>query len=86
MTNIGHKVLSAKNFIHENFAIVRFLVIKTEKDYAIVSQQPSSKHQAILYKGEPRGVVEPVIVIKTIAARVVWRVDVDALDLAFVSL
>ena len=77
---ICNKIISAKNFVADNFQIGLFGVVDRNKNSPVVRKELAQELQAGINCIKPIGVGEIVIIIFKGGAGIIGRVDVNALD------
>ncbi len=78
---VSHEISSSKHLIHNDLEIVRLIVVNRHPNRPILRQQVAQQFQARPHHRQPLAMFEIVVVVLEGRARVVRRVNVDALHL-----
>ena len=78
--DIGDKIFSPKDFVHEDFKVVGFIVIDDNPDAAVFGEEFVEEFESRLHHFQPLGVLQVVLVVREVLSGVVGRVNEDALD------
>ena len=77
--NIPNKIRTPKHLIHYNLKVMSFIVVDGHPDRAVLGQQIAQQFQPRPHHGEPARMLQIVVVVLEGRARVVGRIDIDAL-------
>ena len=78
--DIGDEIFAPKNFVHQDFKIMPFVVVDDGPDAAVLGEQTAQKIELRSNHRQPLRVFEVVVVVFEILSRVVRRIDENALD------
>jgi hypothetical protein len=79
---IGHKIRPPKHLITQHLEVMRLVVVNRDPQRAILGQQAANDLQPVAHQPQPDGMLQPVVVVREGATRVVGRVNENALHLA----
>ena len=74
-----YKIPSTKNFIHDNFHIMRFAIVNRHPYCSVLHHQIAQEFKARPHHSQPLSVLQIVVVMREGGARVVGWIDVDTL-------